>query len=124
MTKRAVCVGINDYSARSDCVTLPDARPDGEAWAQLLVDAFAFDADKVTLITDKMRAARPCCPHCQPCCGNQRPAMSPVSSSPAMAVAIALRTGRILKPSAVPTRAATSRTGKSMSSRAHFRLIS
>ena len=53
MTKRAVCVGINDYSARSDCVTLPDARPDGEAWAQLLVDAFTFDADKVTLITDK-----------------------------------------------------------------------
>src|SRR5215469_10806917 len=53
MTKRAVCVGINDYSARSDCVTLPDARPDGEAWAQLLVDAFSFDADKVTLITDK-----------------------------------------------------------------------
>jgi Caspase domain len=53
MTKRAVCGVINDYSARSDCVTLPDARPDGEAWAQLLVDAFAFDADKVTLITDK-----------------------------------------------------------------------
>jgi len=53
MTKRAVCVGINDYSARNDCVTLPDARPDGEAWAQLLVDAFTFDADKVTLITDK-----------------------------------------------------------------------
>src|ERR1700751_6141108 len=53
MTKRAVCIGINDYSARSDCVTLPDARPDGEAWAKLLVDAFAFDGDKVTLITDK-----------------------------------------------------------------------
>jgi hypothetical protein len=53
MTKRAVCVGINDYSARNDCVTLPDARPDGEAWAQLLVDVFGFDADKVTLITDK-----------------------------------------------------------------------
>jgi Caspase domain len=39
--------------ARDDCVTLPDARPNGEAWAQLLVDVFGFDADKVTLITDK-----------------------------------------------------------------------
>ena len=36
MTKRAV----NDYSARSDCVTLPDARQDGEAGHKLLVDAF------------------------------------------------------------------------------------
>ena len=35
MTKRAV----NDYSARSDCVTLPDARQDG-AGHKLLVDAF------------------------------------------------------------------------------------
>src|SRR5215471_2629817 len=124
MTKRAVCAGINDYSARSDCVTLPDARPDGEAWAQLLVDAFVFDADKVTLITDKMRAVRPYFRHCRPCCGNPRPEMSPASFSPAMAAAIGLPTGRIMKPSAVPTRAGTSRTGKSTSSRAHFRLIS
>jgi hypothetical protein len=53
MTKRAICVGINDYSARNDCATLPDARPDGEAWAQLLPDAFGFDAGGITLITDQ-----------------------------------------------------------------------
>jgi hypothetical protein len=53
MTKRAICVGINDYSARTDCATLPDARPDGEAWAQLLPDAFGFDAGNVRLITDR-----------------------------------------------------------------------
>jgi hypothetical protein len=53
MTKRAVCVGINDYSARTDCQTLPDARPDGEAWAQLLPDAFGFESGNITLITDQ-----------------------------------------------------------------------
>ncbi len=52
MVKRAVCVGINDYSARDDCATLPDARPDGEAWAQVLQDAFLFEASNVTLLTD------------------------------------------------------------------------
>ncbi len=52
MVKRAVCVGINDYSGRTDCQTLPDARPDGEAWAQTLPDAFGFDAANVTLLTD------------------------------------------------------------------------
>jgi hypothetical protein len=53
MTKRAICVGINDYSARNDCATLPDARPDGEAWAQLLPDAFGFETQNITLITDQ-----------------------------------------------------------------------
>jgi len=52
MVKRAVCVGLNDYSARTDCQSLPDARPDGEAWAQVLPDAFGFDAANVTLLTD------------------------------------------------------------------------
>jgi hypothetical protein len=52
MTKRAVCIGINDYSARSDCATLPDARPDGESWAALLPDGFGFDAGGITLLTD------------------------------------------------------------------------
>ena len=52
MTNRAICVGINDYSARSDCPSLPDARPDGEAWAGILRDVFNFDAGNVTLLTD------------------------------------------------------------------------
>ena len=52
MAKRAICVGINDYSARSDCATLPDARQDGEAWAQLLPNAFSVDPGSITLITD------------------------------------------------------------------------
>lgn len=52
MVKRAVCVGINDYSARSDCRPLPDARQDGEAWAALLPDAFGFDSASITLLTD------------------------------------------------------------------------
>src|SRR5215472_14893005 len=124
MTKRAVCVGINDYSARSDCVTLPDARPDGEAWAQLLVDGFVFDADKVTLITDKNASRQAVLSALSTMLGNPRPEMSPASFSPVMAAAIGLPTGRIMKPSAVPTRAGTSRTGRSTSSRAHFRQIS
>jgi hypothetical protein len=53
MTKRALCVGINDYSGRTDCKTLPDARPDAEAWRSMLPDAFGFDAGDVTLITDR-----------------------------------------------------------------------
>ncbi len=53
MVKRALCVGINDYSARSDCVVLPDARPDAEAWRALLTDAFLFDAANVSLLTDR-----------------------------------------------------------------------
>jgi len=57
MTKRAVCVGINDYSGRTDCKSLPDARPDAEAWRSMLSDAFGFDASEVTLITDR-RATR------------------------------------------------------------------
>ena len=52
MVQRAVCVGINDYSARSDCPSLPDARPDAESWKSMLTDAFNFDAANVTLLTD------------------------------------------------------------------------
>jgi hypothetical protein len=52
MTKRAVCVGINDYSARSDCSNLNGARPDAEAWAQCLSDGFDFDPAKVTVLKD------------------------------------------------------------------------
>lgn len=52
MTKRAVCIGINDYSGRNDCPTLPDARPDGEAWAGLLPDAFGFNRGNIVLLTD------------------------------------------------------------------------
>jgi hypothetical protein len=52
MTKRAVCVGINDYSARSDCGNLVGARPDAEAWAQCLSDGFDFDSAKVTVLKD------------------------------------------------------------------------
>ena len=52
MTKRAICVGINDYSARNDCHNLGDARQDGEAFAALLPDAFGFDPGDVTLLTD------------------------------------------------------------------------
>ena len=53
MTKRALCVGINDYSLRPRFNSLPDARQDGEAWAALLPDAFGFDAANVTLLTDQ-----------------------------------------------------------------------
>lgn len=52
MTKRAVCVGINDYSARSDCANLNGARPDAEAWAQTLSDGFDFDPAKVVVLKD------------------------------------------------------------------------
>ncbi|HXP75729.1 MAG TPA: caspase family protein [Stellaceae bacterium] len=52
MVQRAICVGINDYSARSDCPSLPDARPDAESWKSLLTDAFNFDAGNVALLTD------------------------------------------------------------------------
>jgi hypothetical protein len=52
MTKRAICVGINDYSARSDCPSLGDARQDGEAFAALLPDAFGLDSADITLLTD------------------------------------------------------------------------
>lgn len=52
MTKRAVCVGINDYSARNDCSNLVGARPDAEAWAQCLSDGFDFDPAKVSVLKD------------------------------------------------------------------------
>lgn len=53
MTKRALCVGINDYSLRPGFNSLPDARQDGEAWAALLPNSFGFDAADVTLLTDQ-----------------------------------------------------------------------
>ncbi len=53
MVKRALCVGINDYSLRPRFNSLPDARQDGEAWAALLPDAFGFDAANITLLTDQ-----------------------------------------------------------------------
>lgn len=52
MVQRALCIGINDYSARSDCPSLPDARPDAESWKGLLTDAFNFDAANIALLTD------------------------------------------------------------------------
>lgn len=52
MVKRAVCVGINDYSGRDDCSNLNGARPDAEAWAQTLADAFLFDSANVVTLTD------------------------------------------------------------------------
>jgi hypothetical protein len=51
MTKRAVCAGINDYSARN-YNNLGSARQDAEAWSSTLVNAFGFDQSNVVLLTD------------------------------------------------------------------------
>jgi len=51
MTKRAVCVGINNYSARG-YNTLNASLKDAAGWAKVLVDAFGYDASNITSLTD------------------------------------------------------------------------
>lgn len=51
MSKRAVCVGINDYPIRD--ADLKGCVNDANAWANLLVDHFEFDRGDIRIITDK-----------------------------------------------------------------------
>jgi hypothetical protein len=51
MTKRALCVGINDYPG--DGSDLKGCVNDANAWAALLRDRFGFAAENVTLLLDQ-----------------------------------------------------------------------
>ena len=51
MTKRAVCVGINDYPFEDN--DLKGCVNDAKAWRDLLVDQFDFPASGVAMLTDQ-----------------------------------------------------------------------
>lgn len=56
MTKRALCIGINDYPVRG--ADLRGCVNDARAWAGLLIDHYDFDADNVTLLLDEQATKR------------------------------------------------------------------